>query len=569
MKRRLPRARWAIATAIAVLVALGGGVASAYWAATGSGSGSAITGTLAAPTAVSVPAVSGNTVHVTWTASTGTPSPAGYYVTRTDQATSSTEAACGTSPTSTLTATSCDDTSVASGNYLYTVTAVYRSWTASAVSDVVTVRTASRLAFTTPPSTTVAGSAISPAVAVTVEDASGAAVPVSGRQIAIAIGTNPGGATLSGTLTANTDANGVATFGSLSLDRVATGYNLVATSTSLTSGTSVFFAVTAATGARFVITSLPVSGAASATATLGPITIQRQDAFGNAVTGPAAIVNLVSTTTGTPIFATTLGGPAVTFVTIPAGQPSVDVYYGDTKAGTPTITASGSLTSATQIETISAGTATKFATTSPAVNGPASTTAALGPITIERQDAFGNPATVGSTSVTLASNSTGTKVFSLTLKGAAVTSAVISASQSSVTVFYGDTKAGSPTITASGSLASVTQIQTITLGLKLCFVLSDGTLCPTASQNVNGTFTARIALVDSLGNLVVTGIPIPLTLGATGKFQVAPGTSTIDAGSSVTAATFAITVNGANKSGVVTGHATTIIVPDASLDVTS
>ena len=29
MKRRLPRARWAIATAIAVLVALGGGVASA------------------------------------------------------------------------------------------------------------------------------------------------------------------------------------------------------------------------------------------------------------------------------------------------------------------------------------------------------------------------------------------------------------------------------------------------------------------------------------------------------------------------------------------------------------
>ena len=89
MKRRLPRARWAIATAIAVLVALGGGVASAYWAATGSGSGSAITGTL-------------DTAHRSQSCPrqwqyrprrvdclAGTPSPTGYYVTRIDQATSS------------------------------------------------------------------------------------------------------------------------------------------------------------------------------------------------------------------------------------------------------------------------------------------------------------------------------------------------------------------------------------------------------------------------------------------------------------------------------------------------
>ena len=250
MKRRLPRARWAIVAAIAVLVALGGGVASAYWVATGSGSGSATTATLAAPTAVSVPAVSGNTVHVAWTASTGTPLPSGYYVMRVDIDHATSSAACATSPTSATSNSPCDDTAVPSGNYRYTVTAVFRSWTAASVaSSIVSVRTASKLAFTAQPSTTVAGSAISPAVAVTVEDASGAAVPVAGRQITVAIGTNPGGATLSGTLTANTDANGVATFGSLSLDRVATGYTLVATSTSLTSATSGFFAVTAATGA--------------------------------------------------------------------------------------------------------------------------------------------------------------------------------------------------------------------------------------------------------------------------------------------------------------------------------
>ncbi len=392
-----------------------------------------------------------------------------------------------------------------SGNYRYTVTAVFRSWTAASVaSSIVSVRTASKLAFTTQPSTTVAGSAISPAVAVTVEDASGAAVPVAGRQITVAIGTNPGGATLSGTLTANTDANGVATFGSLSLDRVATGYTLVATSTSLTSATSGFFAVTAATGAKFVITTAPVSGAASATATLGPITIERQDAFGNPVTGAAATVNLASTTTGTPVFALTSGGSSISSATIPAGASSVNVFYGDTKAGTPTVTASGSLTSATQTATITAAAAAKFAITSSAVSGAASNTAALGPITIQRQDAFGNPVTVGSTSVTLASNSTGTKVFALTSGGTTITTATIAAGQSSVNVFYGDTLAGNPTIAASGSLTSATQLETITAGAPsaLCFVGPTGTTCLTGQQNVGngGTFNGRVQMVDSSGN---------------------------------------------------------------------
>ena len=45
-------------------------------------------------------------------------------------------------------------------------------------------------------------------------------------------------------------------------------------------------------------------------------------------------------------------------MTIGSGSSSTSFYYGDTAAGTPTITAkSGSLTPATQVETISAGTA--------------------------------------------------------------------------------------------------------------------------------------------------------------------------------------------------------------------
>ena len=573
MKRRLPRARWAIVTAIAVLVALGGGVASAYWVATGSGSGSAITATLAAPTAVSVPAVSGNTVHVAWTASTGIPLPSGYYVNRVDIDHATSSAACATSLTSTTSSSPCDDAGVPSGNYRYTVTAVFRSWTAASVaSSIVSVRTASKLAFTAQPSTTVAGSAISPAVAVTVEDASGAAVPVAGRQITVAIGTNPGGATLSGTLTANTDANGVATFGSLSLDRVATGYTLVATSTSLTSATSGFFAVTAATGAKFVITTSPVSGGASATATLGPITIERQDAFGNPVTGAAATVNLASTTTGTPVFALTSGGSSISSATIPAGSSSVNVFYGDTKAGTPTVTASGSLTSATQTATITAAAAAKFAITSSPMSGAASSAATLGPITIQRQDAFGNPVTVGSTSVTLASNSTGTKVFALTAGGTSVATATIAAGQSTVNVFYGDTLAGNPTITASGSLTSATQLGTITAGAPaaLCFVSQTGSTCLIGQQNVGaGSFVGRVQLVDSLGNATKAGAAIPVTLTVTGKIQVAPGSVTITVGQTVSG-TFTVSPdNGSNKSGVLNGHPTSGGFTDITLGVTS
>src|SRR6202000_2540202 len=109
-------------------------------------------------------------------------------------------------------------------------------------------------------------------------------------------------------------------------------------------------------------------------------------------------------------FAATSGGSPVSSVTLPANQSSVTVYYADTVAGTPTITAAaGRLTSGPQAETVTAGTATQLAITSNPFSVAASTTANK-PLTVTLQDAFGNSTTkTTSSTVNLSSTSSGAK----------------------------------------------------------------------------------------------------------------------------------------------------------------
>jgi plastocyanin len=97
--------------------------------------------------------------------------------------------------------------------------------------------TPTKLGFTAQPSNTAVGAAITPAVQVSVQDASGNPVTSSAAPITIAIGNNPGGATLGGTSTQNA-ATGVATFSDLTFDKPGTAYTLSASSSGLTSATS-------------------------------------------------------------------------------------------------------------------------------------------------------------------------------------------------------------------------------------------------------------------------------------------------------------------------------------------
>jgi hypothetical protein len=173
---------------------------------------------------------------------------------------------------------------------------------------------------------------------------------VANSPITITVGT----ATATVTAGATTDANGDVT-ATFTVPAVSPGDYPVSVTDGLgntaTSGTQ----LTVETPPSLVFTSAAVSGAASSTANLGPITVQMRDAGNNPVNAPAGgtLVTLSSNSTGTAVFSATAGGAALTQVTIPAGSSSASFFYGDTKAGTPTLTAAaGGVTSGTQQETV-------------------------------------------------------------------------------------------------------------------------------------------------------------------------------------------------------------------------
>jgi hypothetical protein len=97
--------------------------------------------------------------------------------------------------------------------------------------------------FSTQPVSGAAGATLSP-VRVTLRDANGNQT-VAINAVTLALGSNPSGATLNGTLMRNA-VNGVATFDDLKIDNAGTGYTLVASSGNVASITSSAFNIVAA-----------------------------------------------------------------------------------------------------------------------------------------------------------------------------------------------------------------------------------------------------------------------------------------------------------------------------------
>src|SRR5207249_4748105 len=91
----------------------------------------------------------------------------------------------------------------------------------------ITVGAATQLVFTVQPSTAVAARTISPAVQVAARRAEGNVATGFAGSVAVALGTNPSGGTLAGTTTVPA-VSGVASFASLSLNKVGSGYTLTA-----------------------------------------------------------------------------------------------------------------------------------------------------------------------------------------------------------------------------------------------------------------------------------------------------------------------------------------------------
>jgi hypothetical protein len=156
------------------------------------------------------------------------------------------------------------------------------SFTATSNDVVVSAAAANHLAFGVQPSNTAAGVSISPAVTVRVFDQFDNLVTSDTSNVTLAIGTNPGGGTLSGTLT-QAAVGGIASFSTLSLNKVGTGYTLSASDGSLGGAPSNMFNITPAAASQLVFGVQPgdtIAGVAISPA----VTVYIEDQFGNLVT---------------------------------------------------------------------------------------------------------------------------------------------------------------------------------------------------------------------------------------------------------------------------------------------
>ncbi len=147
---------------------------------------------------------------------------------------------------------------------------------------------ATALQFRVQPSQAAAGAVLSPVVQIAAVDGQGNTATSFAGAVTLGLAVGPANATLSGTLTTNAVA-GVASFGNLSLNRAAAGYQLVANATGLTGTFSTLFditagAVSATTG---VVDAAPTTAPSDGTTPI-TITITVRDAHGNPVSGLAA-----------------------------------------------------------------------------------------------------------------------------------------------------------------------------------------------------------------------------------------------------------------------------------------
>ena len=247
-----------------------------------------------------------------------------------------------------------------------------------------------------------------------------------------------------------------------------------------------------------------------------------------------------------------------------AGTYSFTIQAKDSSTGTGPYTGSQAYT----LTEVGNHLAFTTSTTSP-VDGAASTTPNLGPITVELLNGSNVPidAGTGGVTVTLASSGGGTGVFGASQFDATTetTVTVANGSSTSAPFYYGNNTVGAPTITASASgYTSATQQETITTapaGLSLtsitdsggtitCLAPSGDTTSCSGSMAQNGSFTAEVDFVNSSSSPVVysttqsSTITVDVTHGSGG------GTVTIAAGASTSSTTFTANASGASTTTV-------------------
>jgi hypothetical protein len=261
----------------------------------------------------------------------------------------------------------------------------------------VNAATANKLVFTTQPSTTTAGSSISPAVVVKVEDTYGNTITGFTGSVTISSGTTSFNG---GTLSVNAVA-GVATFSAVNPTTAGSANTLYANGDSLPQVTSGTFTVNAATANKLVFTTQPGNGTGgSALSTQPQVTLE--DQYGNTVTGTAQNVTVAiqnnagpgGTLSGTTTVAVNTGTGVATFSGLSINK--IGTGYTLTATGSTVDTTAGTIVSSGFNVTVGAASQLVF-TTQPSASTVAGVAFAQQPV-VTIEDAGGNTVTSGADS---------------------------------------------------------------------------------------------------------------------------------------------------------------------------
>ncbi|WP_457965943.1 hypothetical protein M1E17_05320 [Arthrobacter sp. D1-29] len=501
--RRAQHAVVVIVLAVAALLAPGIDPALAYSTGPVSGISSATLGSLQPPTNVSVPSSSTGTVRVSWTAAVGTPAPTGYFVTRTRASDGSTTAACGTSASATTTGTACDDIKVPVGDYSYTVTSVYRTWTASSASSgsvgVTPPGSAAKLLFLTQPANSSSGVALPTQPVVVVTDLNGSIVTTQAPTL---VSITASGGLLTGCFPATT-VNGTATFSGCTVTGPGT-YTLTAASFPLTSAVSTAFTV-AGTAAKLGFTTSP-SGATGGAVFAAQPAVSVQDSSSRTVTTSTAPITLSISSSPAGANLSCDSNPK----SAAAGAASFSGCRID-KTGTYTLTASGAgFTTVSASFTVTIGAASRLAFTTQPSGSTGSVSFGTQPA-VSIQDDGGNTVTTSAATVDLTLTGTTGATLNCTATQVAAAAGVATFSGCSIN------RAGTYTLTATsaGLIFALSDTVAVAAGApaKLGFTVQP-------SQATAGSAFATqptVALQDAGGN--TAGGTVAITLSITG----APG----------------------------------------------
>ncbi len=409
----------------------------------------------------------------------------------------------------------------------------------------ITPGTPTQLAFVQGPTNTAAGTAMTPAVTVAVEDANGnVETGDNTTTVGIAFGTNAGDGTLTGGGPIAV-SSGVATFSALSIDKIGTGYTLIAASSpSYTAATSSAFAVSPGTPAQLVFGQDP--GATDVGATIAPaVSVAVEDAFGNVESGDNA-TQVTLTLGANPGGGTLSGGSAIT---VSSGVATFSALWINEVGNGYTLVASSSpsdpdVTSSTF--DITPGPATQLAFVQDPTDSQAS--AAITPVlTVAVEDAEGNIESGDDT--TQVSLAIGTNPGSGTLTGGAAQT--VSAGVATFNGLSIDKVGTGYTLVASSAPSNTDATSSafdITPGPAAQLAFFQGPSNTVAGSDMTPPVT--VAVEDAEGN-VETGdsaTQVSLAIGTN------PGGGTLGGGSALTVSAGVVTFPNLSISAVGTGY---------------